>query len=36
MSERVVLPMPNFLYASPMLLLGLRRKTSSEWRVRVL
>jgi hypothetical protein len=28
--------MPNFLYDSPMLLLGERRKTSSECGVRVL
>ena len=27
--------MPNFLYDSPMLLFGERRKTSSEWGVRV-
>jgi hypothetical protein len=28
--------MPNFRYDSPMLLLGERRNTSSEWGVRVL
>jgi hypothetical protein len=32
----VLSAIPNFLYDSPMLLLGERRKTSSEWGVRVL
>jgi hypothetical protein len=36
MSDVVESAIPNFLYDSPMLLLGERRNTSSEWGVRVL